>query len=59
MLEDFGGRPLLRRAVVAALGSRAGKTIVVTGWDHERVVAALAGLPVTLVHNPLHAEGMA
>ncbi len=59
LLEDFGGRPLLRRAVDAALGSRAGKTIVVTGWDHERVVAALAGLPVTLVHNPLHAEGMA
>jgi len=59
LLEDFGGRPLLRRAVDAALGSRAGETIVVTGWDHERIAEALAGLPATLVHNPRHAEGMA
>jgi molybdenum cofactor cytidylyltransferase len=59
LLEDFGGTPLLRRAVDAALGSRADETIVVTGWDHERVAASLAGQPVTLVHNPLHVEGMA
>ncbi|WP_018268015.1 nucleotidyltransferase family protein [Methylosinus sp. LW4] len=59
LLEDLGGSPLLRRAVDAALGSRAGKTIVVTGWDHERVSAALADRSVTLVHNLDHAEGMA
>jgi molybdenum cofactor cytidylyltransferase len=59
LLETHGGRPLVRRAVDAAMDSRAGETIVVTGWDHERVAATLAGLPVTLVHNPRHADGMA
>jgi molybdenum cofactor cytidylyltransferase len=59
LLEDFAGRPLVLRAVEAALGSRACKTVVVTGWDNERIEAALTGLPITLVHNPDHAEGMA
>ncbi|MBG0808233.1 nucleotidyltransferase family protein [Methylosinus sp. H3A] len=59
LLEDLGGRPLLRHAVDAALGSRAGETVVVTGWDHERIAEALAGLPVTLVHNQFHTDGMA
>jgi molybdenum cofactor cytidylyltransferase len=31
--------------------------VVVTGHERERVAAALAGLPVRLVHNPDHAEG--
>ena len=59
LLEEFGGSPLLQRAVDAALRSRAGETIVVTGWDHERVASALACRSVTLVHNPHYAEGMA
>ena len=37
LLEDFAGRPLVMRAVEAALGSRANRTVVVTGWDNERV----------------------
>ena len=59
LLVEIDGRPLLRRSVVAALASRAGRTIVVTGFDQARVEAALAGLPVSLIHNPDFAEGMA
>ena len=32
--------------------------IVVTGHQHERVERALAGLPVTFVHNPDFADGL-
>jgi molybdenum cofactor cytidylyltransferase len=59
LLEDFGGAPLIRRAVDAALGSRVGVTIVVTGRDHARMSAALGDLPVALAHNPRHRDGMA
>ncbi len=31
---------------------------MVTGHERERVAAALAGLPVTLVHNPDYAQGL-
>jgi molybdenum cofactor cytidylyltransferase len=59
LLEEFGGAPLIRRAVDAALRSRAGKTIVVTGWDHARIAATIADRPVTLAHNPRCLDGMA
>lgn len=59
LLQDFRGRPLLRRTVDAALASRADKTIVVTGHDHARVDDALAGLPIERVYNGDHAEGVA
>jgi molybdenum cofactor cytidylyltransferase len=59
LLEDFDGRPLLRRAVDAALASRASETIVVTGWERARIETELAGLPLTLVHNKDYASGMA
>jgi molybdenum cofactor cytidylyltransferase len=59
LLEPFRGRPLLRHAVDAALASRVEKTIVVTGFDAERVEGALVGLPVRIVRNSEHAQGMA
>jgi molybdenum cofactor cytidylyltransferase len=59
LLQDFRGRPLLRHAVDAALASRVEKILVVTGFDAARVGSALADLPVEIVHNPHHAEGMA
>ncbi|RAI29681.1 nucleotidyltransferase family protein, partial [Rhodoplanes serenus] len=58
LLAEIGGRPLVRIAVEAALASRARPVVVVTGHQHEAVAAALAGLPVSLVHNPDHAEGL-
>jgi len=58
LLAEIGGRPLVRIAVEQALTSQARPVIVVTGHQRERVAAALAGLDVTLVHNPDYAEGM-
>jgi molybdenum cofactor cytidylyltransferase len=52
------GAPLIRRSVQAVLGSRARPVIVVTGHQSDRVVACLAGLDVTYVHNPHYAEGL-
>ncbi|WP_341987585.1 molybdopterin-binding/glycosyltransferase family 2 protein [Azorhizobium sp. AG788] len=59
LLEEVGGACVVRRVVEAALASRARPVLVVTGHDHARVEAALAGLPVFFVHNPDHATGMA
>ncbi len=58
LLAEIGGRPLVRMAVEAALASRARPVIVVTGHQRERVEAALAGLPVEFVHNPVFADGL-
>jgi molybdenum cofactor cytidylyltransferase len=58
LLAEIGGKPLVRIAVDQALASRAKPVIVVTGHQRERVEAALAGLPVRLVHNPDFADGL-
>lgn len=58
LLEEINGRPLVRIAAEEALASRARPVIVVTGHQHERVGAALAGLEVRTVHNPDFAEGL-
>jgi molybdenum cofactor cytidylyltransferase len=59
LLADYGGRPLVRYAVEAALGSKASKTIVVTGHARDEIERALAGLPVDFAYNPDFARGMA
>ncbi len=59
LLADFGGRPMVRRAVEAALGSNASKTIVVTGHASGDIEQALAGLPVVFAYNADYASGMA
>lgn len=58
LLADVGGRPMARIAVEQALASKAKPVIVVTGHQRERIEAALAGLPVTFVHNPDFADGL-
>ncbi|MFN3658601.1 MAG: NTP transferase domain-containing protein [Pseudolabrys sp.] len=58
LIAEIGGKPLVRIAAEQALASRASPVIVVTGHQREKVEAALAGLPVTLVHNPDYAEGL-
>lgn len=52
LLEEVDGVPMVARTVDAALASRAGPVIVVTGHEPERVAEALDGRDVTLVHNP-------
>lgn len=59
LLATIDGRPLVRIAAEAALASRLDHLTVVTGYMRDDVAAALAGLDVTLVHNPDHEEGMA
>jgi len=59
LIAEIGGKPLVRIAAEEALASRAKPVIVVTGHQRERVEAALAGLPVRLVHNPDFAQGLA
>jgi molybdenum cofactor cytidylyltransferase len=54
------GTPSVRRAALAALNAPGIETAtVVTGAWATDVRAALAGLPVGLVHNPDYAEGQA
>jgi molybdenum cofactor cytidylyltransferase len=58
LLAEIGGRPLVRMVVEAALASQARPVLVVTGHQRERIEAALAGLPINLVHNPNYADGL-
>ena len=58
LLATIAGRPLVRIAVEAALGSRAHPVTVVTGYDAERIEAALSGLAVTFADNPAYAQGL-
>jgi molybdenum cofactor cytidylyltransferase len=59
LLEELGGRPVVRRTVEAVLASRARPVVVVTGHQADEVEAVLAGLDVTFVHNAEFASGMA
>jgi molybdenum cofactor cytidylyltransferase len=59
LLVDFYGVPLVRATVANALASPLHPLIVVTGHRADDVAAALAGLPVLLVHNANYADGMA
>jgi molybdenum cofactor cytidylyltransferase len=58
LLADVGGKPMVRRAVEAALGSEAAPVLVVTGHQAARVRGALAGLDVAFVHNGDYARGL-
>jgi len=58
LLEEINGKPLVRIVAEQALASRASPVIVVTGHQRERVERVLAGLPVTVVHNPDFADGL-
>jgi molybdenum cofactor cytidylyltransferase len=58
LLAELGGRPMVARVADAARASRADPVIVVTGHERRRVEAALAGLDVTLAHNPDYTAGL-
>ncbi|CAK0751021.1 molybdenum cofactor cytidylyltransferase [uncultured Gammaproteobacteria bacterium] len=58
LLASVGGMVLIRRAVAAALASRARPVIVVLGHQAELVAAALESLPVQTVLAAAYAEGM-
>ena len=58
LLAEIGGEPLVRHAARALLESRAHSVIVVTGFERERIEAALDGLGLRLVHNPDYEAGL-
>ncbi len=58
-LLELDGRPLLVRAVEAALASPAWPVVVVLGAQAERIRPVLAKLPVLVAENPEWSEGMA
>src|SRR6185312_11130345 len=58
LLEDIGGKKLVRRAVEAAVASAADPVVVVTGNEPEAVEAARHGLNVRFVENPEFAKGL-
>jgi molybdenum cofactor cytidylyltransferase len=58
LTSEIGGKSLVRIAAEQALASQASPVIVVTGHEREKVEAALAGLPVKLVHNARYADGL-
>ncbi len=58
LAAEFEGRPIVRRAVEAALASRARPVVVVVGHARRAVESALGGLPAAIVFNPDYANGL-
>ena len=59
LVAEVSGKPIVRRVVEAAWASRACPVSVVVGYARDRVEAALAGIPATIVVNPDFATGLA
>ncbi len=58
LLEDIDGKPVVRHSVDALLEAGLAPVVVVTGHMTGAVEHALAGLPVSFVHNQAFAEGL-
>lgn len=51
------GVPLISRKLVALSGAGVDEVVVVTGYAGDEVEQQVRSFPVTVVHNPLHADG--
>jgi molybdenum cofactor cytidylyltransferase len=58
LLCEVDGVPMIHRAVRAAVDSLCVQVVVVTGWQADRIEAALASTAVSFVRNPDYAAGM-
>jgi molybdenum cofactor cytidylyltransferase len=58
LIATVGGGPLVRIVTDAALASQAASVTVVTGHLAAKIGAALAGVEVSVIHNPDYAEGL-
>ncbi len=58
LTAEWQGKPIIRRAVEAALASHVSGVHVITGHDGEAVRRDLAGLDCTIVHNPNYSDGL-
>jgi molybdenum cofactor cytidylyltransferase len=56
-LLPLDGKPIVRITAEQTLASSLDEVILVTGAAGDEVAAAVADLPVRLVHNPSYAEG--
>lgn len=59
LLLDWGGRPVIRRAVEQVTAGGVDDPIVVLGHEGEAIREALSGLPVRFVQNPEPDAGQA
>jgi molybdenum cofactor cytidylyltransferase len=58
LLAPIDGEPMIRRVAANILASGVKPVFVVTGFEADRVAAALNGLGVTVVDNPSYAAGL-
>ena len=58
LLLPLGDKPIVRWTVGELLASGLDEVVIVVGFEHEAVTAALADLPVRLVVNANYAAGM-
>jgi molybdenum cofactor cytidylyltransferase len=56
-LLDYHGKPFVRQITETALAAGLSPVVVVTGAHAEAVSDAVAGLPVSLCHNPAWSQG--
>ena len=56
-LLDWHGQPFVRAVAETALAAKLRPVLVVTGAYHDKVSAALEGLPLEIVHNPDWEQG--
>src|SRR3972149_4160035 len=59
LLLDWGGRPVIRRAVEQVKAGRVDEVLVVLGHEAPTIREALKGLPVRFVENPEPEAGQA
>ena len=59
LLALFAGEPLIRRTASRAAASLVAGTVVVAGYQADRIRAALFGLNVNVVDNPDYRSGLA
>ncbi len=58
LLLPLGNEPLVRRAAGQLLDAGFGDVLVIVGCEHEKVLAALAGLPIRHAINTEYETGM-
>jgi molybdenum cofactor cytidylyltransferase len=59
LVAKLDGRPIVRSVAEAALASKASPVVVVVGYARNSVEAAIAGLDVGIVFNPMFSSGLA
>ena len=58
LLLEMAGEAMVRRTAGALCASRANRVVVVLGHQADDVAAALSGLPIETVFNPIYQNGL-